>query len=79
VRRHRQIIIANLDLPRARSPGLEAMDQLSQIVTASPDHGGGKRRGDGPSITTPILGLAQEPAKDPVARREQQIGWSAKL
>jgi hypothetical protein len=87
VRRHKQIIIANLDLPRARSPGLEAIPAahamteaaiitksgitvdfadfamiiprqsqaggtvepnlflaLSQIVTASPDHRGGKRR-----------------------------------
>jgi hypothetical protein len=30
VRRHKQIIIANLDLPRARSPGLEAVDRHSR-------------------------------------------------
>jgi hypothetical protein len=35
--------------------------------------GGGKRRWDGPSVTTPILELAQGPAIDPVARRQHQI------
>jgi hypothetical protein len=52
----------------------------NSIIGALPDRhslphkGGGKQRGDGPSVTTPILGLAQGPAIDPVARRQHQIG-----
>jgi hypothetical protein len=40
---------------------------------SSTDHGGGKRRGE-TGVTTPILGLAQGPAIDPVALRQHQIG-----
>jgi hypothetical protein len=44
------------------------------LFVSSTDQGGGKRQRDGASVTAPILGLAQEPAIDPIPRRERQLG-----